>query len=249
MSWPKSWQWWSVIGRTLRGKLGSQASHRGTDSGLGGPERYSLGCGNFGGGPADDARQDQGLLANQGTITGNLLNNGSTEIFGLQVIGNYTQGSTGTLDAALNFPLAITGQANLAGAVDSGQPDPSPGAAGTVITFGSLNGNFTNHGLGINLLTKQQQIDAIITPQIASSATTVTPGQQLTVSGASFRLGESVSIFFDHTAGTPLATATARYFGRFATQVTIPAGATPGQHKLIAVGSQGSKAVITITVS
>src|SRR5215472_8179534 len=60
MSWPDSWQWWSVIGRTLPGELGSQASHRGTDSGLRCPKGYALGCGNFGGGPADDARQNQG---------------------------------------------------------------------------------------------------------------------------------------------------------------------------------------------
>ena len=48
---------------------------------------------------------------------------------------------------------------------------------------------------------------------------------------------------------TGMNTTVGRYFGRFATQVTIPAGAAAGQHKLIAVGSQGSTAVITMTVS
>ena len=192
--------------------------------------------------------QAASVLANQGTITGNLVNNGSVNVFGLKVAGSYTQSSTGTLGAALDEPLAVRGQATLAVTVNSGQADPSPGATAPVITFGSVSGNFTSHGLGINLLTKPQKIDVIITPQIASSATTVTSGEQVTVSGASFRLGESVSIFFDHGAGTPLATATAGYFGRFSAPVTIPR--TPaGQHKLLAVGAQGSRAHFTITVS
>jgi len=193
--------------------------------------------------------QGASALANQGTITGNLVNNASMEVFGLKVAGSYTQGPTGILNAALDEPLAVTGQATLAGAVASGQPDPAPGTTGPVITFGSLSGGFTSHGLGINVLTKQQEIDAIIRPQIASSASTVAPGQRVTVSAASFRLGEHVNIFFGHAIGTPLATATASYFGRFTTPVTIPAAATAGQHKLIAVGSEGSRTEITITVS
>src|SRR5579863_7199267 len=188
------------------------------------------------------------LLAEQGTIAGSLANDGSASVFGLTVTGSYTQSSAGTLGAALGEPLAVTGQATLAGAADSGQPDPSPGASGPVITFGSLSGNFTSHGLGINLLTKQRKIDAIITPQIASSATAVIRGQQVTVSGASFRLGENVSIYLDQAAGAPLATAIGRYFGRFTTPVTIP-WTSPGQHKLIAVGSEGSRTHITVTVS
>jgi hypothetical protein len=62
-------------------------------------------------------------------------------------------------------------------------------------------------------------------------------------------LGKASAFFLDHATGTPLATPTAGYFGRFAAPVTIPSSATPGQHKLIAVGSEGSHTVTTITVS
>ena len=69
----------------------------------------------------------------------------------------------------------------------------------------TLSGNFTGHSLGISLSTKVSQIDARTVPQIAASPATVTPGRPVTVTGASFNV--QASIFLDHVAGTPLATA------------------------------------------
>jgi hypothetical protein len=143
--------------------------------------------------------------------------------------------------------LSVGGQATLAGQAALPQADIPPGADSPLITFGSLSGNFTSHALGMKLRTRANEIDALTVPQIAASPATVPPGGKLTVNGASFGVG--AAIFLDHATGTPLATAPSSDSGRFSVPVTIPASAAPGQHTLIAVGPDGSRATTRISVS
>lgn len=139
------------------------------------------------------------------------------------VAANVTVGAS--LFSGFGGLLAVSGQATLAGSVSASEFVPKPGDTSPLITFGSLSGNFTGHGLGIVLAVKPHEIDAIITPQIAASPTTAAPG------------------------GRAVGTATAGIRGNFAVTVTIPASAKVGSHHLIAVGSDGDQASTTITVS
>jgi hypothetical protein len=191
------------------------------------------------------------VLFGSGLITGDLVNDGTAQAFGgtAQVTGNYTQGAQAVLDSGFGGLLAVNGRAKLAGEASSVEEAAQPGDDSPLITFGSLSGNFTGHNLGIKLFTRPDEIDALILPQIAASPKAVAHGGQLTVNGASFTLGASVRIFLDHANGTPLATTTAGYGGRFAVTVTIPASAQAGHHTLIAVGSDRSRAQTGISVS
>jgi hypothetical protein len=181
-----------------------------------------------------------------GTIAGNLVNDGTVLAVGTNsVTGNYTQSPGGTIDSIFGAPLNVAGTATLAGNVLGGEPIPVTGNSSPVLTFGSAAGHFTSHNLGFKLVTKTNEIDQIILPQIGASPTTVAPGQDITVSGGSFAFG-AVQVSLDNTQ---LATLSAGYFGRFSGTVTIPSSTSPGVHKLIAVGLNGTRAQITITVN
>ena len=69
----------------------------------------------------------------------------------------------------------------------------------------------------------------------------------MTVTGASFNV--QATIFLDHVTGTPLATVVVPDSGGFSVPVMIPVTAKDGRHTLIAVGDDGSRASVTITVS
>jgi len=196
--------------------------------------------------------QKASLQASGGTIAGSLVNDGSAQAFGgfaTQVTGNYQQAPGANLESGFGGPLAVAGTATLAGSVSSIEGEPVTGDISPAITFGSLAGGFTSSGLGFTFVTKPHEIDVVTQPQIAASPVTVAPRQAVTVSGASFQLGDSVQVFLDHVGGTPLGGTEAGYGGRFSVQVTIPASAQAGTHHLIAVGSDGSQAETTITVS
>ena len=61
--------------------------------------------------------------------------------------------------------------------------------------------------------------------------------------------GTTVTLFFDQAGGTVLGTAQPDVFGAFSVGATIPSSATAGANKIIAVGSDGRRAMATITVS
>jgi hypothetical protein len=193
---------------------------------------------------------DQGgtLSAGQSTIMGNVINDGTADASGSQIIGDYTQGADGVLDSGFGGPLAVSGQATLAGEASAVEEFPVTGNKSALITFGSLSGNFTSHSLGSRLITKANQIDVVIVPQIAVTPTTVAPGQQVTVNGESFALGDTTDILLNRPSGPLLGQASPSYGGIFSVTVTIPATAKAGTHRLIAIDS-GSQAVATITVS
>jgi hypothetical protein len=185
------------------------------------------------------------------TIAGNLVNGGTVQTVNtLNVTGNYTQATNAALDAGFGAPVAVTGTATLAGSVSTIEELPQPGDTEPVITFGSLSGNFTSQTPGFMRVTRTGEIDAIIVAQIAATPTRVAPDGSVTVTGASFILGSTVSIWLNHVGGTPLGTGHAGYGGRFSVPVTIPESAGAGNHTLIAVGaSNGGRARTTIKVT
>jgi hypothetical protein len=197
-------------------------------------------------------------LVSEGTvvITGNLVNDGSvvlnTATSTLKVTGDYTQAAAASLATEIGGLLTVTGTAALAGELSSGEVFPKPGDNATTLRYGSLSGGFTSTVLGIKTTVKPHEIDVVIVPQIEAETMSVAPGQTVLVKGRSFVFGERVKLFLDHTGGTPVSAANhpARTDGIVPPFVVpIPASATAGVHKLIAVGSDGSRATTTITVS
>lgn len=187
------------------------------------------------------------------SITGNVVNDGAVQVDPgtLGVTGNYTQAAGASLTSGFLALLKVTGTASLAGTLISGEVFPKPGDTSAVLSYGSLSGGFTSLVLGITMTVKPHEIDATIVPQIRSTVATVAPGQTVLVRGRSFVYRERVKVFLDSTGGTPLVTGRqpARTEGIIPLDVPIPASATAGVHKLIAVGSDGSRATTTIKVS
>lgn len=72
-------------------------------------------------------------------------------------------------------------------------------------------------------------------PSLAVSATVVTPGDPLTVSGSGWLPASEVTLTF-LSSPVVLGTATTDANGAFTTQVTIPADASPGRHTIRATG-------------
>ena len=188
-------------------------------------------------------------LSGAGVIGRDLVNDGTVRPSGgtIQVDGSYTQGTNAVLESGFGDTLAVSRVATLAGEAALSRPGTPPGNESPLITFGSLSGNFTSHSLGISLFTKVSQIDARTVPQIAVSPAAVTPGGAVTVTGASFNV--QATIFLDHVTGTPLATVVVPDSGAFSVPVMIPVTAKDGRHTLIAVGDDGSRASVMITVS
>jgi hypothetical protein len=82
------------------------------------------------------------------------------------------------------------------------------------------------------------------------SATTLSPGQQFTASGAGFAANTQVTITLQSQPVT-LATVVANAQGQFTVTLTIPAGTTPGTHTVIATGQapDGSARTLSQTVN
>lgn len=79
------------------------------------------------------------------------------------------------------------------------------------------------------------------------SATTVSPGQTITVSGFGCPAGSTVTTRFDTTV---LGTTTASKGGDFSLQVTIPANATAGTHEITSTcGAVVLSSTITVTAA
>jgi len=187
----------------------------------------------------------------QGTVATDLINDGRVVAVGTaHVTGNYTQAPGASLVSGFGNVLRVAGTATLAGSVLAAKPLAQTGDMTPLITFkpDSLAGHFTSHPLGLRLLTRFDQIDGLLFPQIAASPTTVSPGDTVTVRGGGFTITQTVSIFLDHARGTPLATQIIDAFGNIKVPVTIPASAAAGPHRLIAVESDGNGASAAITV-
>jgi hypothetical protein len=187
-------------------------------------------------------------LSATGTITGNLVNNGSVASR-LSVTGSYTQAAPATLSAGFGSELMVGGKATLAGALTAlAVPPPTPGTRGPAITAASVTGAFTSHNLGFNIVGGATEVDVVAQPQIAAAASTVAPGGTVMVNGGDFGLASNVTVFLDRV-GTALGTARASIYGQVTVTGNIPSSLPPGTHKLIAVGSDGRRATTTITVS
>jgi hypothetical protein len=188
-------------------------------------------------------------LSASGTITGNLVNNGSVAA-GLSVTGSYTQAASATLRAGFGPELMVGGKATLAGALTAlAVPPPAPGTRSPAITAASISGGFTSHNPGFNIVGGANEVDVVAQPQIVAAASTVAPGGTVTVNGGDFNLGSNVTVFLDQAGGTALGTARASIYGEVTVTGNIPSSLLPGTHKLIAVDSGGRRATATITVS
>jgi hypothetical protein len=187
----------------------------------------------------------------QGTIATDLVNDGSVAAVGTaHVTGNYTQAPGASLTTGFGNVLRVAGAAKLAGSVSAAKPLGQTGDKTQLITFKSLSlmGAFTSHPLGLRLLTRFNEIDGLLFPQIAASPTTVSAGQTVTVRGGGYTFDQVASIFLDHARGKPLATQVIDAFGNIKVPVTIPASVAAGPHRLIAVESDGNRATATFTV-
>lgn len=71
---------------------------------------------------------------------------------------------------------------------------------------------------------------------VATNPATSAPGTSITVVGTGYHTIELVNIYWDNTSGSPLRTTNADANGNVDQAVTIPSGATPGSHSLIAIG-------------
>jgi len=79
------------------------------------------------------------------------------------------------------------------------------------------------------------------------SATVVSPGQTITVSGFGCTAGSSVTTRFDTTV---VGNTTTGQDGRFSLQVTIPTSATPGRHTITSTcGTLVLSSAITVTAA
>lgn len=76
-------------------------------------------------------------------------------------------------------------------------------------------------------------------PVVAVSDNTVVPGQQLTVSGDGWLPNSTVTFTFFSEA-TGLGSAPVDADGSFSAQVTIPADADPGPHRLVTTGTSAA---------
>ncbi len=86
-------------------------------------------------------------------------------------------------------------------------------------------------------------------PKISVDAATVLPGGSVLVNGAGFAANESIKVEF-HSTPVKLGKITAGKDGTFTAKVTIPKGATPGQHHLVFNGLTSKKeAKVAITVN
>jgi hypothetical protein len=87
---------------------------------------------------------------------------------------------------------------------------------------------------------------------LASSPTTTSPGNNVTVSGTGFQADESVLLYRDNTSDAPIGMATADANGNVSQVITLPSTANPGDHSLIGIGQtsqQSFTAPVTIDTS
>lgn len=191
-------------------------------------------------------------LTGNGTITGNLVNDGVIAPAGqLAVSGTYAQATGATLTAGFGSELQVTGTAALAGGLHATAviPEPAPGTRSPAITFSSATGGLSGQGLGFVLARTAHEIDVIARPQIAVTPASAARGGQVTVAGGDFGYGTTVTLFLDQAGGTVLATAQPDDVGAVSVSATVPSSSAPGAHTIIAVGSDGRRATATITVS
>jgi outer membrane protein assembly factor BamB len=87
---------------------------------------------------------------------------------------------------------------------------------------------------------------------LAASPNSNSPGKSVAINGTGFLASESVQLFLDSTSGKLLATATANAHGSISKLVTIPSGASAGNHNIIGVGQtsgQSYSAAITVNTN
>jgi hypothetical protein len=188
----------------------------------------------------------------QSVIQGNVNNAGSFGVGGARVSisGDFTQTASGSLGAGGGFELAISGHANLAGALDAAIAiEPQQGTQTTALTFASRTGDFTSHTLGVRIVPGPTQIDVVTQSQIQATPTSAAPGSTVTVTGGDFPYGSTATVYLDHAGGTPLGSSVnIGIHGAFAMSVIVPARTQPGAHRIVVVdGTITASAPIKVT--
>lgn len=107
--------------------------------------------------------QPGSTLRGNGTVASSIRDNGTVAPQGsLTVTGNYTQTPSGALTEQFGSTLHVDVNATLSGALNvtaNAKHPPVSGATYTALTFGSLNGSFTNHTAGYTLTTNANNIE------------------------------------------------------------------------------------------
>lgn len=85
-------------------------------------------------------------------------------------------------------------------------------------------------------------------PSITTNTSSVGQGGSLTVSGANFTPGGTVTLTL-HSNPVVLTTTTADATGAFSVNVTIPSDTTPGTHQIIASDPNGDSVTTTLVVT
>jgi hypothetical protein len=170
-------------------------------------------------GPALSLSSTSGLSGATITANGSGFQSGETVdvSFNGQSVGTPTVSTGGSFSLSFNVPTMAPGQYG-------------------VLAKGRASGNTASSSFTIN----QGAATLSFNPEQAA------PGAQLTVTGAGFRAGESVSLSFN---GPTVGTATADTSGNVTWTFTIPAGLSAGQFGVTATGaSSGSVVNATYTL-
>jgi hypothetical protein len=199
--------------------------------------------------PHGGTRAIQGNLINDGTL---LLAAGET----LQLSGNYTQGSTGSVKTLIASEssfgsVSVTGSAALAGTLILRQISPfkaSLGSRFTIVSAISLTGKFateTEDQVNSTGLYYQPTYSGTAATLVVTQATLVlstasgAPGSKVTLSGSGYLPGDTITPTFTDKNGvsTVLPAVTTNGSGEFSTEVTIPETAAVGGGAIIKVVS------------
>jgi hypothetical protein len=187
----------------------------------------------------------------QSVIEGSVNNAGSFGANGgrVSISGDFTQTASGILGAGGGFELAVSGHANLAGALEVPIGiEPQQGTQTTALTFASRTSDFTSHTLGVRIVPGPTQIDVVTQPQIQATPTSAAPGSTVTVNGGDFPYGSTATVYLDHAGGTALGSVSVGIHGAFTMSVSLPARTLLGAHRIVAVdGTITASSPITVT--
>jgi hypothetical protein len=198
-----------------------------------------------------------GQLSGAVKIKGNLVNNGKLQtgspladaaagghVF-TQVMGRYTQTSTGhfapTIIDNVVRTLQVSGVATLNGGLTFNGTGPV-GTSFTLLTAASRTGKFTSFTFGSPPAYTATSVRAVVTPQIQVPATIV-HGKTFPVGGVQFPATRKVTFYLDKVAGAGIGSVTTQPDGSFFTVLVMPAATSRKAHTFIAVAAGGSPKV------
>jgi hypothetical protein len=201
-----------------------------------------------------------GTLSGVGAVHGNVDNAGSVTVVDgaagvpLRISRHYRQRASGTLllrDEGGSFTQVRAGSASLDGHLDMLILDAlTPGTRYTLVSAKSLNGQFADVVPGYVVHYKGGVATAVVRSQIQLSKSSVAPGGNLTVSGASFGYEGAVAFHLDSATGAVLGSSSVTSVGTFESTAKIPGSVSLGRHVIVVVESpHGYTARAPFTVS